>query len=92
LTFVSYQDELKEIWRDNVATTKSAVLNGEDADISDSIAICVRNNHNCKGHVIVGLHKLVCVCYCHHDQPIIKIPVRNSIYSRRRRTTKTRGV
>ena len=74
MTFVSYQDELKEIWRDNIAATKSAVLKGEEEDVSDSIEVCVRNNHNCKGHVIIGLHKLVCVCYCHNHQFITKIP------------------
>jgi hypothetical protein len=78
LTFLSYQDELKQIWRNNVAATKSTVLKDEEVDISDSIAICIRNNHNCKGHVIIGLHKVVCVCYCHNHQFITKIPERTN--------------
>ncbi|HJT48214.1 MAG TPA: hypothetical protein VJ729_08510 [Nitrososphaeraceae archaeon] len=77
MKFVSYQDELKKIWRDNVAATKSAVLEGE-TDVRGSIAACARNNHNCKGYTIIGLHKLVCICYCHTHQFITKIPVWNS--------------
>jgi hypothetical protein len=93
LTFVSYQDELKEIWRDNVAATKSAVLEvqGEEADVSDSILICVRNNHNCKGYIIIGLHKLVCVCYCHNHQFITKIPEWNNISHSIKRRNKIGG-
>jgi hypothetical protein len=45
LTFVSYQDELKQIWRDNIAATKSAVLTDEveEKNVSDSVLVCVRN-------------------------------------------------
>jgi hypothetical protein len=91
LTFVSYQVELKEIWRNNVAATKSSVLSDEEADISDSIAVCIRNSHNCKGYVITGLYKIVCVCYCHNHQFITKIAEWNSISCRTKRTNKIRG-
>jgi hypothetical protein len=92
LTFVSYQDELKQIWRDNFAATKSAVLTEEveEANASDSVLMCVRNNHSCKGYVNTGLAKLVCVCYCHNHQFITKIPECNSSCTSKRRT-KTGG-
>ena len=45
MTFVSYQDELKQMWIDNVAATKSAVLTDqvEETNVSDSVSVCVRN-------------------------------------------------
>jgi hypothetical protein len=91
LTFVSYQNELKEIWRNNVAATKSTVLNDGEVDISDSVVVCIRNSHNCKGHIIVGLHKLVCVCYCHNSQFITKISEWNSVSHGNKRRNKIRG-
>ena len=39
MTFLSYQDELKQIWRENVAARKSAVLKGEEVEVSDSIDV-----------------------------------------------------
>lgn len=90
MTFLSYQDELREIWRDNIAATKSAVLKDEEVDISDSIAVCIKNNHNCKGYAIVGLHKIGCVCHCHNHQLITKIPEWNSSCSIKR-SNKIRG-
>jgi hypothetical protein len=34
-SFLSYQDELKQIWRDNLAVTKSLVLFQEEYDDGD---------------------------------------------------------
>ena len=37
MTLVSYQDELKEIWRDNITATKSLVLKQEQEQNRDGV-------------------------------------------------------
>jgi hypothetical protein len=66
MAFVSYEEELAQIWHDNLRDTKSRVLvDGENLDYS--ILLCIKNQHSCNGAIVTRKGKKYdCLCGCHH--------------------------
>jgi hypothetical protein len=100
MTNISYEEELKNIWVDNLIATKSHVL--EDDGKSYSILICAENNHDCNGYSIVGLTKHKCPCLCHIRSqfiadtmppvPLLEFQTAKELLVRRLHTSKNKSI